>query len=99
MNKGRESKGITLISLIITIVVLVILASISIKSGTESLDNTRLQGFYTQLEIIQKRVDDIAVTNETYISNGETIYLKNAFFFITFSFIYSIFQLFNFIQD
>lgn len=73
----KGQKGITLIALVITIVVLLIIASISITSGTESIDKTRLQGFYTQLEIVQKRVDDIATTNENYIdSEGNAIYLK-----------------------
>lgn len=73
----KSEKGITLAVLIITIIVMVILASVSISIGTNSLDSTRLKGFYTQLEIIQKRVDDIATTNESYIdSNGNTVYLK-----------------------
>lgn len=73
----KDQKGITLVALIVTIVVMVILASISITTGMESLDSTRLQGFYTQLEMIQKRVDDIATTNEGYIdSNGNLLYIK-----------------------
>ena len=73
----KSEKGITLVALIITIVLMVILASVSIRIGTESLDSTRLKGFYMQLEIVQKRVDDIAITNESYIdSNGNTVYLK-----------------------
>lgn len=73
----KNEKGITLAVLIITIIVMVILASVSISIGTDSLDSTRLKGFYTQLEIIQKRVDDIATTNESYIDkSGRTIYLK-----------------------
>ena len=73
----KNQKGITLVALIITIAVLLIIAIISIGSGTDSLDNTRLQGFYAQLEIVQKRVDDIAATNESYINSyGETVYLK-----------------------
>lgn len=73
----KREKGITLAVLIITIILMVILASVSISIGTDSLDSTRLKGFYTQLEIIQKRVDDIATTNESYIDkNGDTIYLK-----------------------
>lgn len=72
----KDNKGITLISLLITIIVMLIIVSVSINIGRESLDNTRLQAFYTQLSIIQKRVDDIASTNESYIaSNGSTIYL------------------------
>lgn len=74
----KREEGITLVALIITIVVMIILASVSIKSGTESLDITRLEGFYTQLELVQKRVDDIAATNESYIdSDGNIIYLKD----------------------
>ena len=73
----KSEKGITLAVLIITIILMVILASVSISIGTDSLDSTRLKGFYTQLEIIQKRVDDIASTNESYIDkNGDTKYLK-----------------------
>lgn len=74
----KREEGITLVALIITIIVMIILASVSIKSGTESLNSTRLQGFYTQLELVQKRVDDIATTNESYIdSDGNIIYLKD----------------------
>lgn len=73
----KSEKGITLAVLIITIILMVILASVSISIGTDSLDSTRLKGFYTQLEIIQKRVDDIASTNESYIdSSGKMVYLK-----------------------
>lgn len=74
----RSEKGITLAILIITVIVMLILAGVSIEIGTNSLDSTRLQGFYTQLEIVQKRVDDIATTNESYVdSGGNIIYLKN----------------------
>lgn len=74
----KKENGITLVALVITIIVLLIIASISINYGTGSLDNTRLQGFYTKMEIIQKRVDDIAVTNESYVNNdGEVLYIKH----------------------
>lgn len=75
----KREDGITLAVLIITIVVILILAGVSVKIGTDSLDSTRLQGFYTQLEIVQKRVDDIATTNESYVdTEGNIIYLKEA---------------------
>lgn len=73
----KSQKGITLVALIITVIVMTILATISIQSGVGSLDNTRLQAFYAELEIIQKRVDDISVTNESYIdNNGNLLYIK-----------------------
>lgn len=72
-----NNKGITLISLIITIVIMLIIVSISANIGTESLEATRLNGFYMQLETVQKRVDDIAITNEKYVnSEGNTIEIK-----------------------
>lgn len=66
-NLISNNNGITLISLTITIIVLIIIASVSINIGTEAMDDARLDGFYMKLEIIQKRVDDIASTNEKYI--------------------------------
>lgn len=73
----KNERGITLVALLITITVMVIIVAVSVDIGTESLDNTRLQGFYTQLEIVQKRVDDIATTNESYLdSNGSVVYIK-----------------------
>lgn len=73
-----NEKGITLISLIITIGVMLLLATVTIGTGTKSLDTTILQGFYMQLEIVQKRVDDIAITNEIYTNNsGNIVDIKN----------------------
>lgn len=73
-----DEKGITLTVLILIVIVMFILAGVAIQSGTESLGSTRLKGFYTQLEIIQKRVDDIVVTNESYKdADGNIIYLKD----------------------
>ena len=69
--------GITLVGLIVAIVVMLIIAGVSIYNGTESLNSTRLKGFYTQLEIVQKRVDDIAATNEKYVDrNGQEVDIK-----------------------
>ena len=76
---NRNNSGITLIALIITIVIMLIIAGVSINIGTNSLNSTRLNGFYMQLEIVQKRVDDIAATNESYVdANGEIKYLKES---------------------
>ena len=72
----KSENGITLIGLIITLIVFIIIASVSVYSGKEALNNTRLKGFYSQLEIVQKRVDDIAATNESYVDeSGNIIYL------------------------
>ena len=75
----KNEKGITFIALIIIVVVLLIIASVTIYNGTDSLNSTLLNGFYTQLEIVQERIDDVSVTNESYIDeNGNEIYIKLA---------------------
>lgn len=72
-QKIFNEKGITLAALTITVAVMIIIARISIETGTKSISNTRLKGFYSQLEIIQKRVDDIVSTGEGYyVTNGNT---------------------------
>jgi len=77
-QENINNKGITLIALIITIVLMLLIIGVSVNTGKESLDSTRLSGFYAQLELIQKRVDDIASNNESYIdSSGKVVYIKN----------------------
>lgn len=70
-QKISNERGVTLIALIITIIIMIIIIGLSVDIGMDSLDSTRLQAFYMQLETIQKRADDIAITNEGY-------YIKNA---------------------
>lgn len=70
-HKVLNEKGITLISLLVTVLIMMIIVGVAVSAGVESVDSTRLQGFYTQLEFIQKRVDDIASTNEGYYTNSD----------------------------
>lgn len=77
IKEKSNNNGITLIALVITVAVMLLLAVVTIEVGTETLDNTRLQGFYSQLRVIQKRVDEIVITNEKYVdSKGNTIDIK-----------------------
>lgn len=62
----KEEKGITLIALILIIAIMLTLTGFTINIGMHSIDNIRIQGFFRELEIVQKRVDDIVDTNETY---------------------------------
>lgn len=76
-SKKNNEKGITLIALLTTVAVMLIIVGISIGTGTDSISSTRLKGFYSQLELIQKRVDDIVSTNEGYYvtNNGTQTYV------------------------
>ena len=74
----KKNNGITMMALIISITLMLILASISVGTSVESIYNTQLKGFYTRLDIIQKRVDEIASTDENYIDeDGNAVYIKN----------------------
>lgn len=68
----NNEKGITLVALLTTVAVMLIIVGVSIGTGTDSISSTRLKGFYSQLELIQKRVDDIASTNEGYYNSSQT---------------------------
>lgn len=77
MSNIKNENAITLMALVITIIIMTIIAGISISAGQVSLDNTKLRNFYLKLEIVQKRVDNIASQNETYIdASGNVVILK-----------------------
>ena len=72
----KNEKGITLVALIITIIVLIILTGAGITAGINQMNSTQLKAFYTKLEIAEEAVEKIASTNEFYIdSSGNKIEL------------------------
>ena len=75
-NISKETKGITLISLIITIIVLIILASIGTYSGIDVIRSSKFTAFSTELKIMQTQINNFYQkykNNETVIVD-ETIY-------------------------
>lgn len=69
----RNEKGITLITLIVTIVLMVILASVAIQSGGGSVKEVEFQNFAYELQQIQGRVDTI---HEKMITEGDPNYVE-----------------------
>ena len=67
MKNAKDSKGITLISLIVLIIVLGILSSIAIYSGMGTLRYTRFMSARSQVEIMQTNV------NSWYSSKDENM--------------------------
>ncbi len=55
----KNQKGITLVSLVITIIVMAILASVGTIAGLDSIKTSQKVTFITQLEMIQKKVNTI----------------------------------------
>lgn len=74
----KKENGITIIVLTITIIVMMILLSITISSGGDTLKTAELQAFVADCEVIQSKVDIVsekAKLDSTYlttlgISNG-----------------------------
>jgi Tfp pilus assembly protein PilE len=55
----KSEKGITMVTLVITIVVMLIIAGIAVTAGNDSIKNTKKTAFITELEIIQEKVNTI----------------------------------------
>ena len=71
----RENKGITLIALVITVTVLIILASIATYSGVGIIRQSKLNRFTTEMKIMQTEVNDLyqkATSGETVEVNGNS---------------------------
>lgn len=68
----RKNQGITLISLVITIVILLLLSSITITIGTDAYDMVKVQNFISKMKVIQGKVDDIAEEIDDVSSYGFT---------------------------
>ena len=54
-----NSKGVTLVALIITIIVLIIIASIATYSGIDIIRSSRLTSFTTEMKIMQTEVNEL----------------------------------------
>lgn len=66
MKKTNEN-GITLVALIVTIVLLIILASIGVNSGTDTIKNAQFNKFQNELKILQTKVNELNQLNKTDI--------------------------------
>lgn len=59
MKKENNREGITLVSLAITIIVMIIITGITIKTGMDSIQNSNKMAKITELEMIQEKVNTI----------------------------------------
>ena len=69
--KNLNPKGITLVSLIITIIVLLIIAGITTTAGIESIQTAKKTSMITELEIIQEKVNIIYEKRATNIEDKQ----------------------------
>ena len=57
-TKANDAKGITLVALVVTIIVILILASVVTYNGIEAIDTARLNRFISEMKIMQIQVND-----------------------------------------
>lgn len=64
----KNNKGITLISLLSSVVLILILASITVVTSTNAYKQMKFEGAKAEIEEMQKLVDEIATDYQTYLS-------------------------------
>ena len=73
----KIQKGITLISLAVTIIILLILASVTTYTGINSIESSKLSTFTAEMKIMQIKVNELYQEykngDETILTNGEDI--------------------------
>ncbi len=58
MRSNRE-KGITLMALVITIVIIIIIAGVSISAGIDSIESANFMKFQSELTMVQTKINEI----------------------------------------
>lgn len=71
-----NQRGITLITMVVTLVLMIILAAVTIEIGTESIDKSKMISFVSYMQAIQAKVDSIA-ENGNYLEYGEELSNNN----------------------
>ena len=69
----KHNDGITLVSLVITIIILLILTSITVYSGISTIRSAKLTEFTTELKIMQQKVNELYdsyTNNKSVTVNG-----------------------------
>lgn len=71
----KENKGITLVALIVTIVLMLILVSVTTYSGINTYKSMQVTKFVTQMQVIQGKVDELkeSRTIEELLVMGESV--------------------------
>lgn len=69
----KREKGITLIALTITIIILLILASVTTYSGISTIQSSKLNKYKQELEIMQAQVNLLYEKYRTEIEEGQEI--------------------------
>lgn len=61
-NITKDNKGITLVALIMTIIIMLILTSVTVYTGLNTYKFSKVNAFVTEMQLIQSKVDEIKNT-------------------------------------
>ena len=67
----KNKNGITMVALVITVMVMLIIATISFVTGKELLDSSKVKGYITTMYMVKGEIENM---NESYEFDGD----KNA---------------------
>ena len=68
----KNEKGVTLVSLVITVILIIILAGVTTYSGIESYNNMKIENYVAQLRVIQEKVDLIVNEYQNWPSKTDS---------------------------
>ena len=68
----KNEKGVTMVSLVVTIILMVILASVTTYSGIESYKDMKKENYIAQLKVIQEKVNLIAEEYQNWEGKSST---------------------------
>lgn len=68
--RNKRERGITLMLLVITIVIIFIIAGITIKTGVDTVKSAQFMSFQSELTMVQSKVNEISVE---YIRENKTL--------------------------
>ena len=71
-NKIEEKKGITLITLILTVILMLILVSIATYTGLDTYNNAKVNRFVYKMQLIQAKIDELNGNETEEINNNLT---------------------------
>ena len=69
-EKFKKNKGITIVALMITVVILIILASIAFVAGRNTVETAKVTAFTNELKTMQQKVNEL---NQKYSSGDTTV--------------------------
>lgn len=82
-NITKDNKGITLVALIMTIIIMLILTSVTVYTGLDTYKFSKVNAFVTEMQLIQSKVDEKTVDDllqlGTEVSSTSTTPINSAF--------------------